>query len=144
MPMNNTVLCWSINLTHQILKLEYFGETRSIPLLLILWLLALSSHQQSCYCLCNIYRPFTPMRKDFKYLHHRSIDTKYKLTYILTQKNSARVNIVTYVRCPDGSTSGTLSLSVSMDMLSDDNHFYIHVDTFCITGPLWGESTGHR
>ena len=54
--------CWV-----ELIKLEYSRMTRSIPSLLMTWLLTSSGHQKPWYWLCRINRTLFSMRKDFNY-----------------------------------------------------------------------------
>ena len=49
---------------------SYLGLTRSISWLLMPWLLMSPGHQQPWYWLYRIWRSFSYLRKDFKYLCH--------------------------------------------------------------------------
>ena len=56
-----------------VMKLEYSGITRSMPWLLMPWLLALPCHLQQCYWLPHqINRSLSSTRKDFNYRCHFS------------------------------------------------------------------------
>ena len=61
-------------LTLNVQRLSYPGLTRSISWLLMPWLLVLSGHQHPWYWLCKIARFLPPMRKDFNYLCHISME----------------------------------------------------------------------
>ena len=61
-------------LTLSVLKTEYSGVTRSIPWLLMPWLLASPGHQKPCYWQCRKSGSLSCMRKDFNYLCHLNIE----------------------------------------------------------------------
>ena len=51
-----------------VLRLEFSGRTRTIPRLLMAWLLASPGHQQPWYWLCRINRPLSSLRKGYNHL----------------------------------------------------------------------------
>ena len=74
--LHNTNLCstilyknWYI-LTLNVRGPSYLGLTRSISWLLMPWLLTSPGHQQPWYWLCRLWRAWSYLRKDFKYLCH--------------------------------------------------------------------------
>ena len=60
--------CYVNRLTLTVRGPSNLGLTRSISWLLMPWLLTSPGHQQPWYWLCRIYRSWSYMRKDFKYL----------------------------------------------------------------------------
>ena len=58
---------------------SYLGLTRSISWLLMPWLLTSPGHQQPWYWLCRICRPFSYLRKDFKYLCQINVEEWHKM-----------------------------------------------------------------
>ena len=63
-----------------VLKLEFARITRSIPWLLMPWLLTSPDHLQPWYCLsCKMNSSLFSMRKNFKYLCHLSVETWHKI-----------------------------------------------------------------
>ena len=85
---------WSSILTLNMREPSYLGLTRSISWLLMLWLLTSPGHQHPWYWLYGICRPFSYLRKDFKYLSNvKSMwrnDIKCKYMLIFPLKNLAR------------------------------------------------------
>ena len=59
-------------------NVEYFRRARSIPWLLMPWLLELPCHQQQQYWLCRLNRSLSSMRWNFKQLNHLSVKKKKK------------------------------------------------------------------
>ena len=53
---------------------SYLGLTRSISWLLMPWLLTSPGHQQPWYWLCRICKPWSYLRKDFKYPCHINVE----------------------------------------------------------------------
>ena len=66
-------------LTLNMQKPSYLGLTRSISWLLMPWLLTSPGHQQPWYCLYRIYRSFSYLRKDFKYLCQINVEEWHKM-----------------------------------------------------------------
>ena len=60
-------------LTPLVVNPEYSDESRSIPLLLITWLLASPGHHQIWYLLCWIRRSFSSMWKNANNLHRLEV-----------------------------------------------------------------------
>ena len=79
---------------------SYIGLTRSISWLLMPWLLTSPGHQQPWYWLYRICRPFSYLRKDFKYLCQINVEEWYKMqiyVYVSSEKFSTkRVNRYPY------------------------------------------------
>ena len=69
---------------------SYLGFTRSISWLLLPWLFTSPGHQQPWYWLCRKCRPWSYLRKDFKYLSMWSNDIKWKYMIMFPLKNLAR------------------------------------------------------
>ena len=61
------------NLTLNVRGPSYLGLTRSIPWLLMPWLLTSQGHQQPWYWLCIICRFWSYLRKNLKYLCHINV-----------------------------------------------------------------------
>ena len=61
-------------LTCMVLRLEYSGKSRSIPWLMMPWLLALPGHRQPWHWLYKINRPLGSIRKDFNYLGYFNVE----------------------------------------------------------------------
>ena len=61
---------WRNKLTLNVRGPSNLGLTRSIPWLLMPWLLTPPGHQQPWYWLCRICKSWSYSRKDFKYLCH--------------------------------------------------------------------------
>ena len=66
------------------LKLEYSWRSRSIPWLLMPWLLVSPGHQQPWYWLHTKNRSLSTMRNDFNYLCHVSVEKYRKHKHIST------------------------------------------------------------
>ena len=58
---------------------SYLGLTRSIPWLLISWLLASPGHQQPWYWLRTMGRSLSYLRKDFNHLCHINVEERQKM-----------------------------------------------------------------
>ena len=65
-------------LTTDVLRSEY-SRTRSIPLLLMSWLLVSPGHQQPWYWLHKIDRPLFSIRKDLDYLGYTIVEKWYQM-----------------------------------------------------------------
>ena len=79
---------------------SYLGLTRSISWLLMPWLLTSPGHQQPWYWLCRICKPWSYLRKDFKYPCHINVESWHKMqiyVYVPSEKFSTwRVNQAMY------------------------------------------------
>ena len=64
---------WCTKLSVLLRKPEYSGRNKSIPWLLIPWLLASPVHQKPLYSLCRINRSLSFMRKDSNKMRHINI-----------------------------------------------------------------------
>ena len=53
--------------------------TKSIPSLLMPWIVASPGYQMPCYWLCTIIRSLSSMRNKFSYLHHFMVNERLKL-----------------------------------------------------------------
>ena len=53
--------------------------TRSIPWLLMTWLLTSPGHQQPWYWLCKIHKLLVFRRNNFNNLHHFTVEERYKI-----------------------------------------------------------------
>ena len=75
---------------------SYLGLTRSIPWLLMPWLLTSPGNQQPWYWLYRICRFFSYLRRDFKYLCQINVEEWHKMqihVYITSEKFSTwRIN----------------------------------------------------
>ena len=67
-------LCTALVLTLNVRGPSHFGLTRSIPWLLMPWLLMSLGHQQPWYWQCWMCRCCSYLRKDFKYLCHINVE----------------------------------------------------------------------
>ena len=61
-------------LTLLVLTLEYSKRFRSIPWLLLPWLLTSPGHQQPWYWLCSINGSLSSTRKNFNYMYYLSVE----------------------------------------------------------------------
>ena len=84
------------------LEPEYAGRTKSIPWLLMPWLLASPGHQQPWYWLCMISRSLSFIRIDRKYLCHLSVqewvEIKTKI-FMFSENESSMRRVKLHVYC---------------------------------------------
>ena len=81
---------------------SYLGLTRSISWLLMPWLLTSTGNQQPRYWLYRLWRSFSYLRKDFKYLCQKSLwsnDIKCKYMLMFPLKNLARKGLIWRASC---------------------------------------------
>ena len=74
----STEMLQNYSLTLLVLMAEYSWWTRSVPWLLIAWLLESAGQQQPWYWLCVMGRTLSSIIKDFSCLSHRSFEKKIK------------------------------------------------------------------
>ena len=74
----------------QLVNLEYFWKTRSIPWLLMPWRPASPGHQQPWYWFCRMNWSLYSMTKDVNYLSHLSIDEwkKMRIYFVVFPHNN--------------------------------------------------------
>ena len=80
-----------------VLKPEYTRISRSIPWLLMTWLLMSPGHQQPCYWLWTTNRSLSSIGRNFKYLHHPNFGKWYKMQidfYVSSKIYSAQYGLL--------------------------------------------------
>ena len=83
----------------KIWSLEYYGQSRSIPLLLMPWRRKEPGHQQSWHWLCRINRSLSSTGKDFNYLHHLNAEKWQKKQiyfYVSWKKKISTIRVNNY------------------------------------------------
>ena len=77
---SNICQIWMWSLTLVVLRLEYYSKrTKSIPWLLMPWLLALPGHEQPWLWNCKINRSLLTMSKYWNHLHRLTIQKWQKM-----------------------------------------------------------------
>ena len=90
---------WFSNLTLNMRGLGYFGLTRSISWLLMLWFLASPGHQEPWYWLWKIGKSWSYTRKNFN-IYGMSVwrnDIKYKYMLMFPLQNLARKELLYWI-----------------------------------------------
>ena len=74
---------WANSIKLSGVKLKYSGRTRSIPWLLMPWLLLLPGHQQPLYWLCRKNEPLSTVKKGLNFLYPPIWRNERKCRYVL-------------------------------------------------------------
>ena len=106
-----------------VLKPEYSGITRSIPCLLMAWLLVSPGQQQSWFWWYRIKGPLSLMRKNFNYLCHLSIEKwkKIQIYFLCFLKNNFNLTRVNICGCLVRDTKRPFYLSIKSDIQKNTN-----------------------